>query len=125
MDILQVAKQEVNDLCGSVGQLISQAEETIAQLKDEARKKWRLNHPADTDDDISDEIYKTTPIESHGSNLRSLKSRLREYRMLEHKILFTFGDLYHSLGPTHASSEDAAYEAADVIRKELLSGKFD
>lgn len=129
LEILQLAKQDVQNLCDEVRQLISDTEGKISQLKQEALKKRKqtgVNVKPSTEDgeeDLNDEVFKNLALETQTRNLGSLKNRFRDYRMLEHQIVFTFGDLYHCLGQSYASSEDEAYEAADKIRKELLKGK--
>jgi E3 ubiquitin-protein ligase SHPRH len=45
-------------------------------------------------------------------------ARLREARILLHKVQFLLGDAYHRLGCT--ADEDSSYSAAEHIRKQLL-----
>lgn len=45
-------------------------------------------------------------------------ARLREARILLHKVQFLLGDAYHRLGC--AADEDSSYSAAERIRKQLL-----
>ena len=37
-------------------------------------------------------------------------------------LILLQGDLYHVLGKAHSQAEDAAYESAELIRRELLKG---
>lgn len=82
----------------------------------------------DEDDDDEDEhedpedkgLPKTPAGKQHKAQRGALKSRLREARLTLHRIKFLLGDVYHVLGGVHSTSEDAAYEAAEHIRRDLL-----
>lgn len=60
--------------------------------------------------------------EEHATKLRGLQQRLKEIRLVLHRIKFLQGDVYHVLGGQHAESESQAYEIADQIRKDILKG---
>ena len=65
---------------------------------------------------------KTPAGKQHKAQRGALKSRLREARLTLHRIKFLLGDVYHVLGGVHSTSEDAAYEVAEQIRRDLLKG---
>ena len=60
--------------------------------------------------------------EEHRRKRGALRSRFRECRLTLHRVKFFQGDMYHCLGEKSAADEDAAYEAAGEIRRELLKG---
>ncbi|KAF9261015.1 hypothetical protein L218DRAFT_981084 [Marasmius fiardii PR-910] len=76
------------------------------------------------DDDDDDEDDKALPRTEAGKEYRTkrtaLKHRLREARFVLHRVKLLQGDAYHNLGPTHSEQENAAYEAAEQIRRTLL-----
>ena len=84
----------------------------------------------DEDEDDEDEhedpedkgLPKTPAGKQHKAQRGALKSRLREARLILHRIKFLLGDVYHVLGGVHSTSEDAAYEVAEQIRRDLLKG---
>lgn len=53
---------------------------------------------------------------------RAFQHRLREVRIVQHRINFLQGDVYHVLGGQQAALENEAYGAADQIRRDLLKG---
>ncbi|KAF8060148.1 SNF2 family N-terminal domain-containing protein [Lyophyllum atratum] len=57
--------------------------------------------------------------EGEGNKRGALQNRLRECRIALHRARFLMGDVYHALG---APEEDAAYAAAEEIRRGLLKG---
>lgn len=59
-------------------------------------------------------------LEEHRTKTRALRQRLRESYVAQHKVLFLLGDVYHSLGAETSQAEDAAYQAAEELRKTLL-----
>ncbi|EJD53059.1 hypothetical protein AURDEDRAFT_180640 [Auricularia subglabra TFB-10046 SS5] len=60
------------------------------------------------------------PLEEYRSKARGLSHRLRESYVDQHKAVFLLGDVYHCLGADFAAAEDAAYQAAEELRKTLL-----
>ncbi|EGN92623.1 hypothetical protein SERLA73DRAFT_79438 [Serpula lacrymans var. lacrymans S7.3] len=74
----------------------------------------------DESDDGDSDLPHTPAGEEHRIKKRALQQRLRECHMVLHQIKFLQGDIYHSLGQSYSESEDAAYEAAEKIRKDLL-----
>ncbi|TFK32939.1 SNF2 family N-terminal domain-containing protein [Crucibulum laeve] len=78
------------------------------------------------EDDPEDQDLPRNPTgEEHKNKRRALKQRLREARLLLHRVKFLQGDVYHVLGGDHSESEDAAYEAAETIRRGLLKASED
>ena len=78
---------------------------------------------ADYEEDSEDEergLPKTPAGDEHRSRRRAIKQRLRETLVLLHKVKFLRGDVYHVLGNT--VEEDAAYQAAEEFRRQLLKG---
>ncbi|KAH9476541.1 putative ATP-dependent helicase [Psilocybe cubensis] len=63
-------------------------------------------------------LPKTPAGEEHRVKRRTLKSRLREGYVLLHRVKFLQGDVYHVLG--RSNDEDAAYQAAEQLRRQLL-----
>lgn len=52
----------------------------------------------------------------------ALQHRLREIKIVLHKVKFLQGDVCHMLGEDHSSAEAEAYDAAEAIRRDLLKG---
>ncbi|KAJ7595983.1 SNF2 family N-terminal domain-containing protein [Mycena floridula] len=78
----------------------------------------------DLDDEDTDSEYgglpKTPAGDEHRHKGNGLQLRLRECRIVVHRIKFLQGDMYHTLGASHSPQEDAAYAGAEAIRKILL-----
>lgn len=55
---------------------------------------------------------------------QTLRARIRECRVIQHRIFFLLGDVHHMLGSEYGSTyeEDKAYGGAEALRKELLKG---
>lgn len=81
-----------------------------------------LSPISDADSEDHD-LPKTPAGQEHGNKRRALQQRLRESHVTLHKIKFLQGDVYHVLGASHSAEEDAAYAAADVIRRSLLKSE--
>lgn len=87
--------------------------------------------PQETTEDEFDEpsgseeidLPKTLARNAHKSKKRALLQRLREFKLLLHRIKFLQGDLWSARGELYAVPESEAYEAADQIRRTLLNGK--
>ena len=67
-------------------------------------------------------LPKTPAGDEHRTKRRAIKQRLREAYLLLHQVKFLKGDVYHVLG--RSAEEDAAYQAAEKLRRELLKGFF-
>lgn len=70
----------------------------------------------------SHEEETTTAGEEHITRRRTLQQRLRETRLVLHRVKFLQGDVYHVLDSQHPSEE--SYRVADEIRRELLKGSL-
>lgn len=78
----------------------------------------------DSEADSEDHDLPRTPAgQEHGVKTRALRQRLRESRVVLHRVKFLQGDVYHVLGKTHSDAEDKAYAAAEEIRRDLLKSK--
>ena len=75
------------------------------------------------DDDFDDFIHSAAGEEFAGKR-QSLASLHREHLVLQHRVHFLLGDVYHMLGSSYSVSEDDAYTAADDTRKLLLKGIY-
>jgi E3 ubiquitin-protein ligase SHPRH len=67
-------------------------------------------------------IPKTTADEEYAVKRRALHQRLREVRLVLHRVKFLQGDVYHVLGGQYSAEEALAYSVADEIRRDLLKG---
>ncbi|KAI0742548.1 SNF2 family N-terminal domain-containing protein [Daedaleopsis nitida] len=96
------------------------------QSSDIGKGKGKELAPAQSDTpepdfDADEEGIPRTPAgEAHKAKGVSLAQRLRESRIVLHKIKFLQGDLYHTLGKSHENSENDAYAAAEDLRRLLL-----
>ncbi|KZV84430.1 hypothetical protein EXIGLDRAFT_776552 [Exidia glandulosa HHB12029] len=59
-------------------------------------------------------------LEEYRTKTRAIRQRLREGYVVQHKVIFLLGDVYHALGPEFSQAEDASYQAAEELRKTLL-----
>ncbi|KAJ7180438.1 SNF2 family N-terminal domain-containing protein [Mycena filopes] len=64
------------------------------------------------DDDVA--------LKEHRIKRRALKQRLREAKLVMHRVKFLQGDAYHMLGASQAVAENAAYAEAETIRRAIL-----
>lgn len=79
------------------------------------------SEPPSSDEDAEDyDLPKTPAGQEHGIKRRALQQRLRESNVTLHRVKFLQGDVYHVLGGSHSAAEDAAYAAAEEIRRSLL-----
>jgi E3 ubiquitin-protein ligase SHPRH len=150
LETLSLAEKESNQMIDSVRAAIADHEATGEVLKKEATtlKEARRqspspgpeDHPMDNGkgkareriastpladmDDLDDSDLLNTPAgEEHTNKGRSLQQRLRECYVCLHRVKFLQGDAYHSLGASHSPSEDAAYFAAEEMRRNLLKSE--
>jgi E3 ubiquitin-protein ligase SHPRH len=108
--------------------------EVIVAEAEANKAKKLIDHEDDQPDVVEDEsddedgsidsnelkMPKTPAGDEHRTRIRALHSRIRELQVVQHKIAFLLGDVYHVLGRTEV--EDASYAKADALRKELLRG---
>ncbi|KAG6916879.1 hypothetical protein DXG01_004788 [Tephrocybe rancida] len=107
-------------------------EDQAAGKSDKSKGKQRQaseesDELSDTDDSDEEEDL---ILPGQGKNERAkkksaLQNRLRECRITLHRAKFIQGDIYHALGPDQSAEEDAAYGAAEIIRRGLLKGTED
>jgi E3 ubiquitin-protein ligase SHPRH len=90
--------------------------ELNGELNENDKGKEREILPAD------EEIPKTAAGEDYANKRRVLQQRLRDVRVVLHRIKFLQGDVYHVLGGQHALSETESYAVAEEIRRDLLKG---
>ena len=74
------------------------------------------------DDPEEKDLPKTPAGEEHRTKRRAIMQRLREGQLVLHRVKFLQGDVYHVLGKS--ADEDAAYQVAENLRRELLKGPF-
>lgn len=78
-------------------------------------------HDGEIDPEEKD-LPKTPAGEEHRIKRRAIKQRLREGQLVLHRVKFLQGDVFHVLGKS--ADEDAAYQAAETLRHELLKSSF-
>lgn len=75
----------------------------------------------DDDDSMNDEGMPKTPAgREHVHKKTGLVNRLRDCYLSLHRVKFLQGDVYHAMGEHKAVDEEAAYAAAEALRKRLL-----
>ncbi len=145
LETLQMAEREVN-------RLIEELQNTIKEhnAKGEALKRQSLSLPPNENqdhregDDVmpetgngekgkerehsptsnDEDTPRTVLDEEHATRRRALQQRLREIRLVLHRVKFLQGDVYHVLGSQHSAAEVEAYGIADEIRRDLLKGSL-
>ncbi|KAG1893017.1 SNF2 family N-terminal domain-containing protein [Suillus fuscotomentosus] len=147
LDYLLTAEQEANGIIDDIKTPIAEHQVKGEALKNEARTlresrqkdlpdlsktnkgkgKRAMSPLTDVDEDIDDVedvedrgLPKTPAGEEHSIKRRALQQRLRECLMVLHRVKFLQGDVYHVLGASQSDKEDAAYAAAETLRKNLL-----
>ncbi|KAG7085953.1 hypothetical protein E1B28_003481 [Marasmius oreades] len=149
VETLQVAEQETKKLIEDIELALTQHRAQGEILKNEAAAQRELRAQArsdqgdkdkqravsplisddeddddDDDDHDEDEGDKALPRTEAGKEYKAkrstFKSRLREARFVLHRVKLLQGDAYHNLGPLHSDQENAAYAAAEQIRRTLL-----
>ncbi|KAL1692669.1 SNF2 family N-terminal domain-containing protein [Schizophyllum commune] len=85
-----------------------------------SKGKGRAGSPTSEVSEDVDEvgIPKNPEGDAYKNKLRSLKARLRECRIVLHKVHFLLGDIHHVLNNSDAETE--AYAKADELRSTLL-----
>ncbi|KAJ7695156.1 SNF2 family N-terminal domain-containing protein [Mycena rosella] len=87
----------------------------------ERERERSLSPLSDLESDDDEDASRTPAAKAHRSKRHALKQRLREYRLVMHRIKFLEGDAYHMLGDSQAAAENAAYSEAETIRRSLLN----
>lgn len=94
-----------------------------ANDKGKGKAPQRGEEGLDHEDDPEDKGLPKTPAgEEHRNKSTTLKQRLREGLVILHRVKFLQGDVQHVLG--NSAKEDAAYDAAEKLRRQLLQGKY-
>lgn len=76
---------------------------------------------SEDEDPINDEGLPKTPAgKEHVHKKTGLVNRLRDCYLSSHRVKFLQGDLYHVMGEQKSVDEEAAYSAAEALRKQLL-----
>ncbi|KAF8576626.1 hypothetical protein K439DRAFT_1366726 [Ramaria rubella] len=141
-DLLQIAKTEVNQLVEDIKLVVTEHEEQGRQIKAETISNRRKRHAEAKDspkgkgkapeiafessaDEYSedDNLPHTRIGEEHRSQQRNLQARLREACVLQHKIAFLLGDVYHIL--ENNIEEEESYAVAELVRRSLLKHSED
>lgn len=98
---------------------------------DKGKGKARVvdDSSSDESDDDSDSMSgegmpKTPAGREHVHKKTGLVNRLRDWYLTLHRVKFLQGDVYHVMGDHKALDEEAAYAAAEVLRKQLLKCKL-
>ena len=101
------------------------AEETVVTSKGKGKAREespeRLDEGGEDEDPEEQGLPKTPAGEEHRAKRMAIKQRLREGTLTMHRVKFFQGDVYHVLGNSEA--EDAAYQAAERLRRELLKSE--
>ncbi|KAK0216540.1 SNF2 family N-terminal domain-containing protein [Armillaria nabsnona] len=138
LELLLAAEKEANKLIDEIESAITDHDVKGDVLKKEAAAR-RASQPElpsrkgkerelswtpseDTDDDG---LPRTPAGEEHGIKRRALQQRLRESRMVLHRVKFLQGDTYHVLGDSFAAEESAAYAECEEMRHNLLKSTED
>ncbi|KAI0350953.1 hypothetical protein OH77DRAFT_1411940 [Trametes cingulata] len=144
LDVLLNAEREaqklVDDLAEALAEHAKEGEKLKAETakRREARREARARHVDDNDKgkgrarsetpdgdsvDADDEGLPHNPVgDAHRAKLGMLQNRLRDARIVLHKVKFLQGDVYHVLGDQYANQENDAYAAAEELRRVLLKG---
>ncbi|RPD76905.1 hypothetical protein L226DRAFT_459082 [Lentinus tigrinus ALCF2SS1-7] len=149
LDLLVEAEQEADKLVTDVKEALAEHIKEGERLKAEFRASRRQGSPAARSDrskeqstdkgkgrardeseaednlDLEEDeegIPRNPAGDAHRAKGTSLHQRLRESRIVLHKIKFLQGDVYHVLGKSYEDSENEAYAAAEDLRKQLLKG---
>ncbi|KAJ7257871.1 SNF2 family N-terminal domain-containing protein [Mycena haematopus] len=79
-----------------------------------------LSPLSDVESDEDDDGAQTSALKEHRKKRHALQHRLRETKLVMHRVKFLEGDAYHMLGASQSAAEDAAYAEAEKIRRAIL-----
>lgn len=148
LDLLVQGEEEANNLIADINDALAEHAKEGERLKTEAAQLRAFRRPgsdpgpsneaqgngkgkgtareqSDSPElDLEDEegIPRTPAGDAHRTKGQSLQLRLREARIVLHKIKFLQGDVYHILGKSYEESENEAYASAEDLRRMLLKG---
>ncbi|KAK2460408.1 hypothetical protein APHAL10511_007573 [Amanita phalloides] len=143
---LQEAEKQVNDLIGEINVAMDEHRAKGELLKKEAaaRREYSARQANDAstsamgkgkgkerevslvpsdkeEEDLEDKGLPRNPMgDEHATRRRALQHRLREIKLVLHKVKFLQGDMSHMLGEVYYPAETLAYDAAEAIRRDLL-----
>ncbi|KXN90818.1 hypothetical protein AN958_03472 [Leucoagaricus sp. SymC.cos] len=117
---LQTAETEINQLIEEIQTVIQHHSERGKALG-VAPEGGAPKQPQDINNTDSDKVKKALE-EEYKVKRRALQQRLREVRLVLHRIKFLQGDVYHALGGQYTDSETESYGVAEEIRRDLLKG---
>lgn len=95
---------------------------TVAKGKGKEREVSEVPSTSENEDSEVKELPRNPAGEEHATRSGALLHRLREIKLVLHKVKFLQGDVYHMLGEAYSSAEAEAYDAAEAIRRDLLKG---
>ncbi|KAJ7743179.1 SNF2 family N-terminal domain-containing protein [Mycena metata] len=89
--------------------------------KGKGKERERSSSPlsdlgSEEEDDDTDDIA----LKEYRTKRRVLKQRLRDGKLVMHRVKFLQGDAYHMLGASQLAAENAAYAEAETIRRAIL-----
>lgn len=87
-----------------------------------AKGKGKERDPSESGEDQMSELPASAEGEEHRRVRMAFVSRIREARVLLHRIEFSMGDLYHHFGKSR--EEEEAYGEAEAIRRSLLQSEL-
>lgn len=146
LDMLVAAETEAQKLVSDLSDVLSEHAKEGEKLKEETTRLRELRHQAtshhaadhskgkgrarsDSPDhdsvEADEEGLPHNPIgDAHRAKAGMLQNRIRDARIILHKVKFLQGDVYHVLGEQYANQENEAYAAAEELRRVLLKGKY-
>ncbi|KAF7356798.1 SNF2 family helicase [Mycena venus] len=88
--------------------------------KERERSSSPLSDIESNEDQDHDGSSESSALKEHRAKRQALKQRLREAKLVMHRVKFLQGDAYHMLGASQSAAEDAAYGEAEKIRRAIL-----
>ncbi|KAF5351852.1 hypothetical protein D9756_007728 [Leucocoprinus leucothites] len=132
LQTLQDAERDINQLIEELQAAIRQHHERGNTLRTvgDSEGQEDLDEGSNTGDkgkgrEISpsdEDVPNTAAGEEYATKRRALQQRLREARLVLHRVKFLQGDVCHVLGGQYSFSETQSYGLAEEIRRELLKG---
>ncbi|KAI9061801.1 hypothetical protein FKP32DRAFT_1594010 [Trametes sanguinea] len=141
LDILLAAEKEAQKLLGDLVEAVEantkegeqlkaetakrreELRQARAQENDKGKGRARSDTPEQEHVDADEEGLPHNRVgDAHRAKRVALQSRLREARIVMHKVKFLQGDVYHVLGEQYLNQENEAYAAAEELRRVLLRG---
>ncbi|KAF8731589.1 hypothetical protein AX14_004659 [Amanita brunnescens Koide BX004] len=93
---------------------------TANKGKGKEREVSEISSASEDEDSDVKGLPRNPEGEEYVTRRGALQHRLREIKIVLHKVKFLQGDVYHMLGEDHSSAEAEAYDAAEAIRRDLL-----